>query len=111
MNFVVLISMNYNLEISGSKKISNNDQSRLRFYKQVKSELRPAQYTLLPFDQRKVIARLRCSSHELEIERGRHKKKIRENRLCLVCPEKAIEDENHFLSHCVAYRALRIRHR
>lgn len=92
------------------EKIISIDQSRLKFYKQVNLDLAPAQYTRLPFYQRKVIAKLRCSSHELEIERGRHKKKIRESRLCLMCPDKAIEDENHFLSHCVAYTAQRIRH-
>ena len=90
--------------------ISDNDQSRLKFYKEIKSDLEPAKYTLLPFYQRKVIAKLRCSSHDLEIERGRHKKKITEDRLCLMCPEKSIEDENHFLSRCVAYRTHRLRH-
>ena len=27
-----------------------------------------------------------------------------------MCPDGAVEDENHFLSHCVAYNALRQRH-
>ncbi len=66
--------------------IYSNNQSRLKFYKTVKSDLEPANYTLLPFYQRKVIAKLRCSSHNLEIEKGRHKKKNKEDRLCLLCP-------------------------
>ena len=84
--------------------------SRLNFYKQIQFEHAPARYTSLPFYQRKVIAKLRCSSHNLEIEKGRHKKKPVGERLCQMCPEKSIENETHFLSHCTAYTALRLKH-
>ena len=49
---------------------------------------------------RQAIAKFRCSSHILEIERGRHtnpKTPVAE-RLCGMCHE--IEDEKHFLIHC-----------
>ena len=49
---------------------------------------------------RQAIAKLRCSSHILEIERGRHtnpKTPVAE-RLCCICHE--IEDEKHFVLHC-----------
>ncbi len=71
-------------------------RSRLQFYKQVHLEHTPASYTYLPFYQRKVIAKLRCSSHNLEVERGRHKKKPAEERLCQMCSEGAVENEAHF---------------
>ena len=90
--------------------ITSIEYSRLKFYKTIKSEHSPAIYTQLPFYQRKVIAKMRCSSHNLEIEKGRHKKKLAEDRLCLMCTEKVIEDETHFLSFCPAYNTLRLKH-
>ena len=92
------------------EKINTIEYSRLRFYKQIKSDHSASTYTQLPFFQRKVIAKLRCSSHILEIEKGRHKKKPAGDRLCQMCPEKTIENESHFLSHCTAYTALRFKH-
>ena len=90
--------------------LSTNEQSRVKFYKQINTELRPSGYTLLPYYQRKVIAKLRCSSHVLEIEKGRHKNIPSENRLCELCNQKEIEDENHFLSSCQTYTTLREKH-
>ena len=108
-----LLSKEKGKKFYGSKwedSIGTVEYSRLKFYKQIKSSLSPASYTLLPFYQRKIVAKLRCSSHNLEIEKGRHKKVNSENRLCLMCSDKAIEDEAHFLSHCTAYNTLRLRH-
>ena len=50
---------------------------------------------------RQAIAKLRCSSHTLEIERGRHTnpKTPVAQRLCNMCHE--IEDEKHFLLNCL----------
>ena len=88
------------------------DYSRLNFYKQIKTDWAPASYTNLPYHQRKVIAKLRCSSHSLEIEKGRHKRPmpIAQDRLCILCQEAAIENETHFLSACEKYSTLRIKH-
>ena len=90
--------------------IRNSERSRLKFYKQVNTNLLPAIYTALPFFQRKVIAKLRCSSHDLEIEKGRHKGSDAQARICQTCSEKVIEDEAHFLSECIFYNSLRSRH-
>ena len=49
---------------------------------------------------RQAMPKLRCSSHILEIERGRHtnpQTPVAE-RLCCICHE--IEDEKHFILHC-----------
>ena len=49
---------------------------------------------------RQAIAKFRCSSHTLEIERGRHTnpKTHVADRKCNCCD--VIEDENHFLLMC-----------
>ena len=84
-----------------TETLSTNNQSRVKFYKQINSEIRPSDYTLLPYYQRKVIAKLRCSSHVLNIEKGRHKKTTSESsRLCTLSNQDAIEDKNHFLTSC-----------
>ena len=54
-----------------------------------------------------VIAKLRCSDHALEIEKGRHKKIDRTARLCKVCDKREIKTEDHFLKHCEIYSNLR----
>ena len=69
-----------------------------------------ANYTSLPYYRRKVIAKVRCSSHNLEIEKGRHKGQTRQRRYCLLCQERAIEDETHFLSSCQIYNRIRQTH-
>ena len=90
--------------------LSTNEQSRVRFYKQINAEIKQSGYTFLPYYQRKAIAKLRCSNHVLEIEKGRHKKTLSENRLCKACNQNEIEDENHFLSSCPIYTTLREKH-
>ena len=49
------------------------------------------------------ISKLRCSSHTLEIERGRYTIPVTpaDKRLCNVC--MVVEDELHFLLHCTLY--------
>jgi hypothetical protein len=48
---------------------------------------------------------LRISSHQLAIERSRYSKSYipREQRICVLCKNQAVEDENHFLMECNAY--------
>ena len=88
-------------------KIKNNDSSRLKFYKNLKNDFTPADYIDLPFHLRKIVAKLRCSGHCLEIEKGRHKNIETKDRICNMCTDKAVEDEDHFLSKCKAYEQLR----
>ena len=92
------------------RKIENTEGPRLRFYKLLKSDCTRAEYTDLPFYQRKIIAKVRCSCHSLEIEKGRHKKNDTPNRLCNLCTDNAIENEEHFLANCKAYDVLRTAH-
>ena len=57
--------------------------SRIQFYDKVKEEFEFEKYLELPnFNERKMITKLRCSDHTLEIEKGRHDKIPKEERIC-----------------------------
>ena len=56
-----------------------------------------------------MIAKLRTSAHNLQIEMGRRTSTPRENRLCR-CGEK-VEDEGHFLTECRLYTQIRQKHK
>ena len=53
------------------------------------------------------MARLRTGSSDLRIETGRWTGAQEVDRLCLVCGQGAIENEEHLLLECVAYEDLR----
>ena len=55
----------------------------------------------------KIITKFRCSHHTLEIEKGRHNKIPREERVCNVCDCKETETEEHFLIKCKFYEKLK----
>ena len=63
--------------------------------------------SITDFGYRTAITKLRCSSHALEIERGRYQnpKVPRDLRLCLVC--QIVEDEEHFVTNCSINQAER----
>ena len=50
---------------------------------------------------------MRCSTHSLEIQRGRHENKHRSDRLCRICNSEKVETEEHFLLYCPAYQLIR----
>ena len=54
-----------------------------------------------------MLAKLRTSSHNLQVEMGRRTGTLRENRLCR-CGE--VEDERHFLTECQLYTLVRQKH-
>ena len=60
------------------------------------------------FEYRKMIAKLRISDHNLLIEKGRHLKLHRNERLCQKC--KVVEDEKHFILHCSNNPNLRVKY-
>ena len=50
------------------------------------------------------LAKVRFSNHQLEIETGRYKKQLTDQKLCKVCNENGcVEDEFHFLMACKTY--------
>ena len=65
----------------------------------------------MPYELRRVIARFRCSNHDLMIEKGRHTNIDREYRYCTLRFRRGIlfiETELHFLLECNSYEELRI---
>jgi hypothetical protein len=47
---------------------------------------------------------IRICAHNLEIEKGRYFQINRTERICKICNDLEIEDENHFLWQCEKYR-------
>ena len=73
-------------------------------------------YLKIPgFQQRRHISKLRCSDHALEIVKGKHKKgntrTLANERICTLCKNGQVEDEEHFLLKCDAYKSLRTKHK
>ena len=90
------------------RTLIDSDWARLEFYKTIKRKFGYEKYLdLNTFELRRSIAKLRCSSHTLEIEKGRHTKKPRNERVCPVCNLNEIETEEHFLIKCPFYKDLR----
>ena len=90
------------------EKISQqNVSSRLKVYKDINSEFITPSHLSLPFNMRKVISKMRCSNHNLEIERGRHLNIERDKRTCHNCASNEVEDEEHFLLKCKTYQSAR----
>ena len=56
------------------------------------------------------IAKLRCSVHNLRIEKGRHTGELMAERVCKLCEKTGVyvlDDEFHFMVHCPALAQLR----
>ena len=73
-------------------------------YREIKNVFAISKY-LLQIKNRKyrqILSRIRLSSHQLAIEKGRHIKIIRNQRKCPLCTSD-IEDEFHFILICPEY--------
>ena len=89
-----------------------HNSSKLSIYCTFKSLLEAEKYLecINVWTFRQALAKLRCSCHPLEVERGRHNGILMENRLCQFCEQdglNVIEDEYHFLLCCPMYSELR----
>ena len=69
-------------------------------------ELEPYLKLISNYKYRHAITKLRTSSHDLQIEKGRHTQLPLESRRCLYCND--IENEIHFLIKCKLFKAERI---
>lgn len=56
---------------------------------------------------RVALTKLRISAHRLGIEEGRYRNIERNERLCIYCNMRAVEDEYHFLLICPYYYEIR----
>lgn len=88
------------------------ESSRASFYSSVSSFQFQNYLNLVKVKKyRNAIARLKCSSHRLEIESWRWHKPIRkliDERLCTNC--NVVENDYHFLFECCLYNDLRIQY-
>ena len=92
-------------------KIKQETSSRLQFYKAIKNDLKFEEYlTITTFESRKLITKIRCSDHQLQVEKGRHHNVPRENRICKLCPLDEVETEDHFLMRCTFFDRLKRKH-
>ena len=89
------------------EKINESNSSRLKVYKAINNKFIPPKHLILPLHMRKLISKIRCSDHHLEIERGRHLKIDQAKRICTNCCLGAVEDEKHFLIECTTYQGVR----
>ena len=95
-----------------TKSLENPNLSRLIFYKKIKTEFKIEGYLdVVTFENRRSIAKLRCSDHALGIEKGRHKQIPKPNRTCRLCKTGMIEDEEHFLFVCSTFDFLRLKYK
>jgi len=83
---------------------------KLRTYTKIKTKLKLEPYLLHGSSPaRSILFSLRSGSNRLRIETGRWKKPYEnaEDRLCILCGSKEIEDEIHFVVSCEHYGDLR----
>ena len=76
---------------------------KLRTYRTFKQQLTRESYLDHPSARRRaVMSRLRCGTHELNIEQGRHLPTRHDpaSRMCTMCHDGATEDEQHTLVRC-----------
>ena len=89
---------------------SNKGGNKLRTYSLFKTRMHQEPYCLLRDRKHRInMAKLRCSDHNLQIETGRRSNMQVNERLCKFCILNKVEDEEHFLTECTLYSALRNR--
>lgn len=93
----------------GDWDIDRYKSQKLRYYNLYKYDKSPEDY--LHFNitkyQRSLFAQFRCGILPLGIEVGRYRDIPLDKRLCQVCEKNEIEDEIHFLCHCLKYDEIR----
>ena len=104
-NIKAKIISQYKVNFMEQLKQPNNSRI-LKMYSDIKTCFKMENYlnSIREVKYRVALSRLRCSSHILEVERGRHTrpKTPFENRLCPIC--NIPEDEVHFITQCNLYK-------
>ena len=81
------------------------ESGKTRHYRFIMPELKVANYINydIPLKFRIFLSKLRFSVHNLNVETGRHRGVIYEQRLCMLYDKLEIEDEFHFVLSCPLY--------
>lgn len=89
-----------------------NTCTSMVLYRELKQcfEISPYLQKLCNRKLRNSLSKLRLSSHQLLIEKGRHSGIVRQNRICVLCNKGEIEDEYHFVLICPQYHQLRMQY-
>ena len=86
------------------------NESKIEFLCEYKRNFKFESYIdNLNFDNRKTVSRFRLSNHNLPIERLRYDNIDREERLCGICDQNLVGDENHYMIWCQNYQLRKIR--
>jgi hypothetical protein len=86
--------------------ITQHTSSKLDTYRSFKTEFYYEPFVDIHDRQQQIaLSKLRLSNHKLQIEMGRYTKPKtdRAQRLCKLCNEGVVEDENHFLLQCPVF--------
>ena len=85
------------------------ESGKTRHYRYIMPVLKVANYINfnIPLKYRIALSKLRCSVHKLNVETGRHSDIAYEQRLCILCNMREIEDELHFVMKCPVYDQIR----
>ena len=89
--------------------IDIQNKTSLTLFMSLKSEIEISNYLIKIYysSYRNCLAKIRLSSHQLNIEVGRHRNIDRLNKICTLCNMNEIEDEYHFILICPFYKNLR----
>ena len=92
-----------------NKTLNILNSTKLDFYKNIYKIQTRAHYVdiISCRSDRSSLAKLRVRAHKLILEKGRYSGIPRQNRICTVCNTGSIENEQHFLLKCTAYKFLR----
>ena len=93
------------------RKKADEGRSKYKTYLQINPNLETPTYynDIYNYRQVSMIAKLRVSMHNLQVEMGRRSRTPRDLRLCQC--EQSVEDELHFLTQCAFYNDIRLNHR
>ena len=89
---------------------SLKSNKRLKFYNSLKKIFVFETYldNLPDYRDRKLVTKLRCSNHNLQVEKGRHSNIPNKERICKLC-NKQVETEKHYLTYCPKFNTFRQR--
>ena len=93
------------------KKASKNTLLYLCQYREFKTNFELSTYLQKVESPklRKFLSKIRLSSHNLNIEEGRHRDEARARLICNLCEKHDIEDEYHFIIVCPINNNIRVK--